>query len=102
MLLREIAQALPGLVAGPAGDLVSLQRPREFGVLLVGPRELRLGLDLGDWPAEGPVTRSRIPGTTARITHMTVINDARQITASLIELAQRADANANAASNPQN
>ena len=97
MLLREIAQALPGLVTTPAGDLISLQRPREFGVLLVGPRELRLGLDLGNWPAEGPLTRARIPGTTPRITHITVINDARQVGASLIELVQRADAMTNTA-----
>jgi hypothetical protein len=95
MLLREITQALPGLVTAAAGDLISLQRPREFGVLLVGPRELRLGLDLGDRPAEGPFIRSRIPGTSARISHMTAINDARQVGASLIELVQRADAMTN-------
>lgn len=98
MLLRELAPALPGLVLAPAGDLISLRRPREFGVLLVGPRELRLGLDLGDWPAEGMVSRARIPGTAAGITHMTVINDARQVGASLIALVQRADARANAGS----
>lgn len=98
MLLRELAGALPGLVLAPAGDLISLRRPRELGVLLVGPRELRLGLDLGDWPAEGMVTRARIPGTAAGITHMTVINDARQVGASLIALVQRADARTNTGS----
>lgn len=97
MLLREIEQSLPGLVTAPAGDLVSLQRQSEFGVLLIGPRELRLGLDLGEFPTEGPVSRSRIPGTTARITHMLVINDARQIGPPLIELVKRAAAGANPA-----
>ncbi len=98
MLLRELALALPGLATASAGDLISLQHPREFGVLLVGPKELRLGLDLGDWPMDGLSTRSRIPGTSARITHMTVINDARQIGPSLIELVQKADARSNAGS----
>ncbi len=97
MLLREIEQSLPGLVTAPAGDLVSLQRQSEFGVLLIGPKELRLGLDLGEFPTEGPVSRSRIPGTTARITHMLVINDARQIGPPLLELVKRAAAGADPA-----
>ncbi len=98
MLVRELAGALPGLVTAPSGDLISLRRPRELGVLHVGPRELRLGLDLGDWPTDGLATRSRIPGSAARITHMIVINDARQVGAALIELVQRADARINTGS----
>jgi hypothetical protein len=94
MLLREIAQAVPGVVTVPAGELLSLQRQAEFAVLLIGPKELRLGLDLGDWPTDGLVTRSRIPGTTARITHMLVINDARRVGPALMELIQRAAARA--------
>ena len=95
MLIREIGQALPGVVATAAGDLVSFGRPAELAVLWIGPRELRLGLDLGDTPPEGMVIPARLTGTGARITHMVVLSDARQIGPDLRDLVRRADHRAN-------
>jgi hypothetical protein len=94
MVLREIVAALPGSVAVPVGDLVSIGRPAELAVLLIGPRELRLGLDLGGAPLEGMVQRARIPGAGPRITHMVVLADARLV-AIAIDLVRQADTRVN-------
>ena len=90
LLVREIAAALPAATCTPTGDLVSIACPGEIGVLLIGSRELRLGLSLADAPFEGMVGRSRIPGTGPRITHMVVLSDARQVGEPLIELIRQA------------
>ena len=95
MLLRELHQALPGLEAVPVGDLVSLRRPSELGVLVIGPRELKLGLDLGLLPVVPPLVRARIPGASEAITHMLLLSDARQVDAVLIGQVAAADLNAN-------
>ena len=95
LVIREIGEALPGVVATAAGDLVSFGRPAELAVLWIGPRELRLGLDLGDAPPEGMVIPARLTGTGARITHMVVLSDARQINPDLRDLVRRADLRAN-------
>ncbi len=94
-LLREIAVTLPGAVVAAEGDLVSIGRPAELAVLSISPRELRLGLDLGDAPLEGMLVRSRIPGSPPRITHMVVVSDARQIGGALLDLVRHADNRAN-------
>lgn len=95
MLIREAHLALPGLQVVTAGELLSFQRPAEIAVLQVTPRELRLGLDLGALPFNGPLTRARLPGAAPRIGHMIVLNDARQIDGALLGLLAQADARAN-------
>lgn len=90
MLLREIGQAVPGATFVPAGDLVSIAAPAELGVLLIGPRELRLGLALGATPFDDLLARARIPGAAPRITHMMVVTDARQIAQPLLDRVRRA------------
>ena len=88
MLLREIERALPDVTAAPEEGLIGLFRPRSLGVLQITPR-LRLGLN-GRHPALPPLIRGRVPGADSQITHMIVLNDARQISSRLmadIELA---------------
>ncbi len=90
MLLREIERALPDVTAAPEEGLIGLFRPHRLGVLQITPKELRLGLILGDTPLAPPYIRARIPGANSQITHMIVLNDARQISSALmadIELA---------------
>lgn len=95
MLLREIAATLPGATMEPAGELVSIRRPAELAVLLVAPRDLRLGLDLGAHPFDGTLVRARLTGTSPLITHMVVLNDARQVAPALLELVRLADSRVN-------
>ena len=96
MLLREISQALPTAKVVASGELVSILNPAELAVLSVGPRELRLGLELGKLPFEGQVVRARIPGTRPEISHMVVVTDARQVGAALLEVVRAADRRSNA------
>ena len=94
-LLGEIARTLPELAISATDDLIVLSRPRILGVLWVSPRELRLGLDLGDRPFDATVLKAKLPGTGATITHMLLLNDARQIGRPLLDLVGQADARAN-------
>lgn len=95
MLLREINQVVPGSIVEPAGDLVSIRNPAEFAVLLVAPKELRLGLDLGDTAFTGMLMPSRLTGTSPQITHMIVVSDARQIDGPLLDLVRRSSSRPN-------
>jgi hypothetical protein len=95
LLLREIAATLPTSAAVPSGDAISIRNPAEFAVLVVSPRELRLGLTLGSHPVEAGLVRSRLAGTEPSITHMMVIADARLVGPPLLELVKRADAETN-------
>ena len=97
LLIAEIGRAMPKLALMANGDLVVLARPHPLGVLWVSARELRLGLDLGERPFDATVLKARIAGAGAAITHMLVLNDARQIGAALLDLVRQADRRANPA-----
>lgn len=98
-LLREIEKTLPGAVVAPLAAHVSISRPHEFAILAISPRELRLGLDLGERPFDQHVQRARFPNLQPRIsatlTHMIVLTDARQVNAELMSLLKAADARVN-------
>ncbi len=93
-VLAEIDKAVPGvrLTAGPGHVAISAER--EFAVLTVGPRELRLGLALGGRPVEPPFQAARFTNPSARIsplmTHMVILTDARQVTGALLALVREA------------
>lgn len=95
MLLREFKTALPSVQVSARGDLISLANPREFSVILPGPRELRLGLSLADATSGISLVPARIPGSGAQITHMLLVNDARQVGPELIDIVQRASSHVN-------
>ena len=95
MLVRQIEGALPKAAVVPAGELVAFANPAELAMLHVTPRELRLGLALGEHPYENELVRARIPGAGPGITHMIVLTDARQVGPALLDLVRRADQAAN-------
>lgn len=83
-ILREIAKILPDAVPTACNTYVSLTNTgREFAVLVMGARELRLGLALEGSPFEPPLQTAKFPNPAVRvapaITHMAVLNDVRQI-----------------------
>ena len=94
MVLRQIRDALPTAALIASGDRVGIADPVEFAALWVSPRELRLGLCLGDAPFEGLLVKARIPGADARLSHMVVLTDARQLGPPLMQLVKRAQASA--------
>lgn len=95
-LMREIARAVPTARFAPEAGYVSIRAGAEFAIIDISAKELRLGLALGDAPAETPAERARFAPPAARIspaiTHMVVLNDARQVTATLTALVRRAAA----------
>jgi hypothetical protein len=82
-VLAEIGKAVPGAVFTPEAGHISISRGREFAVLAISPRELRLGLDLGQRPFDKTLQAAKFANASARIspgiTHMVILTDARQI-----------------------
>jgi hypothetical protein len=95
-VLREIAKAVPDALFQPAPAYVAISREREFAVLVIGPRELRLGLALGTTRPVDALAQSAKFGLSARIspaiTHMIALDDARQVTGELLALVKDAAA----------
>jgi hypothetical protein len=97
-VLAEIGKAVPGAVFTAEGSHISIASTREFAVLAISPRELRLGLDLGQRPFDRTLQPAKFTNPTSRIspgiTHMIILTDARQIDDALRalfrEAAQRA------------
>lgn len=93
-LLSEVRRCVPGVRITPEGTHALMTRAHAFGALLVSPRELRLGLDLGSRAFGGEPKLARFGPPTARIppaiTHMIVLTDARQVTPALIALVEEA------------
>lgn len=96
LLAGEIAKALPGVQLSAAPPYISVGRPAEFAVIETSARGLRLALDLGERPFEPPLQPARLTGSTKRLSHMILLDDARNIDARLMELIRAADARVNA------
>jgi hypothetical protein len=82
-VLAEIGKAVPGAIFTPEAAHVSIARTREFAVLAISPRELKLGLDLGQRPFDKTLQAAKFINSVAHIspgiTHMIILTDARQI-----------------------
>ena len=87
-ILKEAANVVPGMQMIAKAQYVSLVSAREFGVLIIGPRELKLGLALGDHPTDTLLKPARFvapsPRVSAAITHMITLSDARQVNQALV------------------
>jgi hypothetical protein len=95
MLAAHILQALPGARIAAAAGYISIGCPREFAAIESGPRGLRLALDLGDVPFAAPLQPSRLAAPPKRLSHMLVLDDARQVDAALMQLLKSASARVN-------
>lgn len=95
-VLAEIGKAVPGAAFTAEAQHVSISRGREFAVLAVSARELRLGLDLGSRPVAAPLVAAKFTNVGSRIspaiTHMIILTDARQIDDALRSLVKEAAA----------
>jgi hypothetical protein len=83
-LLKAIAAAVSGLGVTPRGGLVALGAPREFGVLAISARDIKLGLALGDAAPRDGLEPARIPGAGPAVTHMVALTDVRRIDQTLL------------------
>jgi hypothetical protein len=69
----------------PKKTYISILEKREFAAVNVKPRELRIGLDLGDRPFDEKIEKAKLSGPMPRISHMFVLTDAKQLDASIVE-----------------
>jgi len=81
-----IAKNFPASSILPKKTYISVLENREFGAVNIKPRELRIGLDLGDRPFDEKVEKAKLTGPMPRISHMIVVTDPKQLDAGLVDL----------------
>jgi predicted transport protein len=74
---------------------VSITKKREFAAINIKKGELRLGMDLGDFPFEGIVEKSKLTGPMPRISHMVIIKNQSDINKKLFQLLHTANKRVN-------
>jgi hypothetical protein len=95
LLEAEIRASVPGVSAVPQSGCISLRAPAEFAVVTPQATGVRLGLDLGERPFDGPLQKAKLKGAGPAISHMLVLTDAREVNAELVNLIKAANARVN-------
>jgi len=72
----------------PKKTYLSYTATREFAAINIKPKEIRLGMDLGDMPFTDTVQKTKLSGPMPRISHMVIITDMKQFDKKLIGLLQ--------------
>lgn len=81
-----IAKNFPDANFLPKKTYVSVLENREFGAVNIKPKELRIGLDLGDRPFDEQVEKAKLTGPMPRISHMVVAMDESRFDKELVDL----------------
>lgn len=75
---ESIISQFPGTQLIPKKTYLSFTSIREFAAINVKPKEIRLGLDLGDEPFTDELQKSKLTGPMPRISHMLILTDINQ------------------------
>jgi hypothetical protein len=94
LLLREIENAVPETAFEPRdGYIAIMRRGACVGALTLSAKELRVALAAGTQAVPAPFTKAKFTKTLdnmpASMTHMIILNDARQVTPELIAAFRR-------------
>ncbi len=81
-----ITKNFPASSILPKKTYVSVLENREFGAVNIKPKELRIGLDLGDRQFDDKVEKAKLTGPMPRISHMIVVTDPSQLDGGLVDL----------------
>ncbi|HLA94406.1 MAG TPA: DUF5655 domain-containing protein [Pyrinomonadaceae bacterium] len=81
-----IAKNFPQAAVLPKKTYVSILENREFAAVNIKPKELRIGLDLGDRPFDDKIEKAKLTGPMPRISHMFVLTDAKQLNKDIVEV----------------
>ena len=87
--LAFIKKAFPNSSVLPKKTYVSILENREFAAVNIKPKELRIGLDLGDTPFTEKIEKAKLSGPMPRISHMFVLTDSKQLDAGIAEALKR-------------
>jgi predicted transport protein len=85
---EKILGLFPDTQLIPKKTYLSYTATREFAAINIKPKELRLGMDLGDMAFTETVQKTKLSGPMPRISHMVVITDMKQFDKKLIEYLQ--------------
>lgn len=95
-MMREIQRAVPACQIQPSHNALVFRTEREFAVLVIGPKELKLGLALGVSPITAPFVAARFPAPAYRVpagmTHMVGLADVRQAGPEVVDAIRQAAA----------
>ncbi|MBU9937303.1 MAG: hypothetical protein KTQ13_11665, partial [Ferruginibacter sp.] len=83
-----ILKQFPDTQLIPKKTYVSFTATREFAAINIKPKEIRLGIDLGDMAFHDTIQKTKLSGPMPRISHMAVITDIKQFDKKLIEYLQ--------------
>lgn len=84
--LEFVKKNFPNASVLPKKTYVSILENREFAAVNIKPKELRIGLDLGDRPFDAKIEKAKLTGPMPRISHMFVLTDAKQLDDSIVEV----------------
>ena len=87
--IEFVQKNFPNATVLPKKTYVSILENREFAAVNIKPKELRIGLDLGDRPFDVQIEKAKLTGPMPRISHMIVLTDAKQLDGSIIEELKR-------------
>ena len=85
---EKILKQFPDTQVIPKKTYVSFTAIREFAAINIKPKEIRLGMDLGDMAFTETVQKTKLSGPMPRISHMAVITDMKQFDKKLLEYLQ--------------
>lgn len=88
---EKILKEFPGTQLIPKKTYLSFTKGREFAAINIKPKEIRLGMDLGDAVFTGILQKSKLTGPMPRISHMVVIEDEKHFNQSVIEYLHLSD-----------
>ena len=80
-----ISEHFPTSSVLPKKTYVSILDNREFAAINIKPKELRVGLDLGDRPFDDKIGKAKLSGPMPRISHMFVLTDAKQLDKTIVD-----------------
>jgi hypothetical protein len=83
--LEFVKKNFPAATVLPKKTYVSILENREFVAVNIKPKELRIGLDLGDRPFDDGIGKAKLTGPMPRISHMFALTDGKQLDGSIVE-----------------
>lgn len=75
---EKIISEFQGTQLIPKKTYLSFTAVREFAAMNIKPKEIRLGLDLGEEPFTEELQKSKLTGPMPRISHMIILTDIKQ------------------------
>lgn len=76
---EKIISTFQGTQLIPKKTYLSFTAVREFAAINIRPKEIRLGIDLGDEPFTDTIQKSKLTGPMPRISHMLIMTEAKQL-----------------------